>query len=155
MELAHNYRNWPLFVLLLDWAKAYDAVDIKRMLKTLSRLGVPQHFIEILESLYQDPQFVVRDRFGTSEEESQANGLRQGDSISCYLFICLLTVIMLDAEDSWTQQVEARDYVARNDVKEVLGKDFSLYADDSNLLSCSIRSDFAPSSGKLCIMVCF
>ena len=65
-ELAHSYRNWLLFVSLLDWAKAYDKVNIKRMLKALSRLGVPQHFIEVLESLYRDAQFVVRDRFGTS-----------------------------------------------------------------------------------------
>ena len=47
---------------------------------------------------------------------------------------------MLDAEDSWIQTAEERDFVARNDVKNVLGKDFSLYADDSNLLSGCVRT---------------
>ena len=140
VELAHSYKNWPLYVLLLDWAKAYDKVNIGRMLKALRRLGVPQHFIDVLASLYRDPHFVVRDRFGQSKEEAQANGLRQGDGISCYLFICLLTVIMLDAEDSWIQTAEERDFVARNDVKNVLGKDFSIYADDSNLLNGCVRT---------------
>ena len=39
VELAHSYKNWPLYVLLLDWAKAYDKVNIGRMLKALRRLG--------------------------------------------------------------------------------------------------------------------
>jgi len=47
---------------------------------------------------------------------------------------------MRDAEDDWTQIAEERDFVARNDVKNVLGKDVSFYADDSSLLSGCVRT---------------
>ena len=111
------------------------------MLKALRRLGVPQHFIEVLSTLYRDSPFLVRDRFGTPATEPQANGLRQVDGISSYLFICLVTIIMLDAEDVCTQMAEERNFIPRDDVKNVLGKHFSLCADDFNLLRGYVRTN--------------
>ena len=47
-----------------------------------------------------------------------------------FLFIAMLTVIMHDAEKEWTKVAEEKDYIARDTVKNVLGRDFALYADD-------------------------
>ena len=60
--------------------------------------------------------------------------------MSGYLFIALLTVIMKDTEEKWTQEADEKDFVARNTVKEILGLDFALYADDSNLFTGCIRT---------------
>ena len=138
--MSHNLKDFPIFVLLLDWCKAFDKVNISRMLVALKRLGVPEHMIEAIRSLYRSPEFFVEDRFGRSDKAAQAGGLRQGAPMSGYLFICLLTVIMTDAETAWTAEAEEKDYIARNTVKEVLGRDFSLYADDTNLVTACIRT---------------
>ena len=63
------------------------------MLHALRRLGVPQKYLRIIESLYSDVKFFVEDRFSRSTTESQEAGLRQGDGLSCWLFIALLTVV--------------------------------------------------------------
>ena len=74
VEFAHNLRNFPIFVLLLDWCKAFDKVNIDRMLRALVRLGVPSHMIEVIRSLYRDPEFYVQDRFGRSTTAKQRGG---------------------------------------------------------------------------------
>ena len=101
VEFAHNLRDFPIFVLLLDWCKTFDKVNIERMLRALIRLGVPTHIIEIIRSLYQNPEFYVQDRFGRSTTAKQRGGLRQGAPMSGFLFIAMLTVIMHDAEEDW------------------------------------------------------
>ena len=52
--------------------------------------------------------------------------------MSGYLFICLLTVVMIDAMTAWTSEAE--------DKMDALGRDFSLYADDKNLVTAGIRT---------------
>ena len=76
------------------------------MLSALSRLGVPRKYIQIIQSLYSDVTFFVEDRFSRSTTESQNAGLRQGDGLSCWLFIALLSVIMSDAEASWIARAD-------------------------------------------------
>ena len=140
VEFAHNLKNFPIFVLLLDWCKAFDKVNIVRMLRALARLGVPNHMIEVISSLYRDPEFYVQDRFGRSTTAKQRGGLRQGAPMSGFLFIAMLTVIMHDAEKDWTKVAEEKDYIARDTVKNILGRDFALYADDTNLVTGCIRT---------------
>ena len=85
-------------MLLLDWFKTFYKVNIVRMLRALTRLGVPNHMVEVISSLYRDPEFYVQDRFGRSTTAKQSGGLRQGAPVSGFLFIAMLTVIMHDAE---------------------------------------------------------
>ena len=74
VEFAHNLRKFPIFVLLLDWCKAFDKVNIDRMLRALVHLGVPTHMIEVIRSLYRDPEFYVQDRSGRSTTAKQRGG---------------------------------------------------------------------------------
>ena len=113
------------------------------MLRALTRLGVPPHMIEIIHSLYRDPQFFVQDRFGRSNTAKQRGGLRQGAPMSGFLFIAILTLIMHDAEQAWTPEAIEKDYIARDTFKEVLGRDFWLYADDRNFITRCARTNRA------------
>ena len=42
LETAHNLFGLPVYLLLLDWSRAYDRVHIPQVLSALSRLGVPR-----------------------------------------------------------------------------------------------------------------
>ena len=60
--------------------------------------------------------------------------------MSGFLFIAMLTVIMHDAEEEWKKHTVEKDYIARDTVKDILGRDFALYADDTNLVTGCIRT---------------
>ena len=51
-----------LFLVFLDWEKAFDKVDQGKMVEAMGRLGVPAKMSRILASFYNNPQFRVKDR---------------------------------------------------------------------------------------------
>ena len=53
-------------------------------------------------------KFFVSDKWGKSEEKSQAEGLRQGDPLSCFLLVILMTVIMLDVREKYSAECSRR-----------------------------------------------
>ena len=61
-------------------------------------------------------------------------GLRQGDGLSCLLFICVLSVIFYDAEQAWKQA--GAHITDRDRVIEAFDREVAKYAEDSNLFSC-------------------
>ena len=113
--------------MLLDWCKTFDKVNIERLFRALIRLGVPTHMIEVIRSLYRDPELYVQDRFCRSTTAKQRGGLRQGAPMSGFLFIATLTAIMHDAEEDWKRSTIEKDYIARDTVKDILGRDFLRY----------------------------
>ena len=60
--------------------------------------------------------------------------------MSGFLFIAMLTVITHDAEADWKRHSVEKDYIARGTVKDIFGRDFALYADDTNLVTGCIRT---------------
>ena len=64
-------------------------------------------------------------------------GVRQGDGLSCFLFIAVLSVIFYDAERSWRRET-AHDPDSDRIVR-LFGREAAKYADDSNLSSCSVQ----------------
>ena len=116
--------------MLLDWCKTFDKVNIERLFRALIRLGVPTHMIEVKRSLYRDPEFYVQDRFCRTTTAKRRGGLRQGAPMSGFLFIAMLTVIMQDEEEDWKRSTVEKDSIARDTVKDTVGRDFALYADD-------------------------
>ena len=105
------------------------------MLQALTRMGVEKQYIEILDHIYSNKSFFVRDAFGQSQTYKQNTGLAQGDSLSCILLNLLTTVIMHDAEETWSHDPQYDTLF-----EETFGFDHVLYADDTNLLSPTARS---------------
>ena len=85
-----------LFLIFLDWEKAFDKVDQEKLIEAMTRLNVPTKIINILKSFYVNPRFRVKDREGKSDYRRQRAGIRQGCPLSPYLFICLMSVLFND-----------------------------------------------------------
>ena len=88
-----------MYMLLIDWEKAFDKVDQERLIFALERMGIPQRIIGIIKAIYEKPNFAVKDRGRTSTRRRQRAGIRQGCPLSPYLFGIFLTVIMEDVEN--------------------------------------------------------
>ena len=97
-DRAHRDKH-RLYMALLDWEKAFDKIDQDMLLNALWRLNLPEEILWAIASFYDNPQFRIRDREGTSEYRTQKAGIRQGCPLSPYLFILLMTVMFYDIYD--------------------------------------------------------
>jgi len=126
-EATHN----PLFLVFLDWEKAFDRIKQDKLMEALSRMGFPPCYINAIQSLYNNPTFCVKIGEFESTWRTQHRGIRQGCPLSPYLFIILMTVMFRDIHD----ELDLRR-------GRLEGLDFSelLYADDTALITNNVNA---------------
>ena len=127
----HSYDK--LFLVFLDWEKAFDKVDQTLLVRAMERLNIPDKIIKILESLYVDPKFRIKYRQGFSTYRKQNAGIRQGCPLSPYLFICLMTVIFMDIHTEIDHKILGKSIDICRNLWELL------YADDTMLIGTRAR----------------
>ena len=74
-------------VVSLDARKAFDSVSHCYLLKTLKAYDFPQEFIQVFQTLYSNLESVVQVNGHMSTSFSVKNGVKQGDALSCGLFV--------------------------------------------------------------------
>ena len=52
MEKAREFQK-NIYFCFIDYAKAFDCVDHKKLWKTLREMGIPDHLTCLLRNLYQ------------------------------------------------------------------------------------------------------
>ena len=55
-----------IYFHLIDYAKAFDCVDHKKLWKILQEMGIPDHFTCLLRNLYAGQEATVRTGHGTT-----------------------------------------------------------------------------------------
>ena len=91
-ELYERHQA-SLFMVFLDWAKAFDSITHESIISCLERMGVPEQMIKAIEAIYRDPTFQVKDEKSTSTTRKQKRGIKQGCPLSPYLFLIVVTAI--------------------------------------------------------------
>jgi hypothetical protein len=95
LAIEHQLRSKAYgAVVLLDWAKAYDRVLHSWMYKVLARLGFAPRFGAWIRSLYAEAQscFLVNGHISSGVQLKR--GVRQGDSLSCYLYLLVMVPLV-------------------------------------------------------------
>ena len=102
-------------------------------------MGVPQHYLEVLNAIYSRLEFFVWDRWGESKVFNQEEGMRQGDPLSCFLLLLLMTVVMHDAKEQYVHECRDRGLDAsRRETIAIFGFEDVEFADDSNFIQMSL-----------------
>ena len=70
----------------IDYSKAFNCVDHSRLWNTLRNMGVPEHLIALIRSLYANKEAAVRTEYGDTEWFEVRKGVRRGCILSPYLF---------------------------------------------------------------------
>lgn len=93
-----------MIFIALDWAKAFDSISPKALQSALLRFGVSTRFAKVVESIYQNRTFVVRDGRETSASRPQQYGISQGCPLSPFLFSIVMTVLLHDAKSLFAER---------------------------------------------------
>uniref|UniRef100_A0A8B9WGJ3 RNA-directed DNA polymerase n=1 Tax=Bos mutus grunniens TaxID=30521 RepID=A0A8B9WGJ3_BOSMU len=113
-----------IYFCFIDYAKAFDCVDHKKLWKILIGMEIPDHLTCLLKNLYADQEATVRTGHGTTDWFQIGKGVRQ----SCILSPCLFNLYA--------------EYIMRNAGLEeaqagikIVGKNINnfIYADDTTL----------------------
>ena len=93
-------HNFPVWIALVDFEKAFDTVEHGSLWTVLQSQGVPDHYISLLEKLYTG--LVATVSAGVrSRPFPVLRGVKQGDPISALLFIAVMQACFDELQLKW------------------------------------------------------
>lgn len=95
-ELVKDYHKEavsPRCVMKIDISKAFDSVQWAFVLESLAALGFPDRFIHWIKLCITTPSFSVQVNGDLAGYFQSSRGLRQGCSLSPYLFVMCMNVL--------------------------------------------------------------
>ena len=83
MERSTEYQR-PIYNIMcfIDYGKAFDCVDDPTLWNMMEEMGIPEHMVQVIRSLYANQEV----KYGDTESFSIGKGVRQGCVLSPYLF---------------------------------------------------------------------
>ena len=113
-----------IYFCFIDYAKAFDCVDHKKLWKIIQEMGIPEHLTCLLRNLYVDQEATVRSGHGTIDWFQIGKGVHQGCILSPCLFNLYSEYIMRNAG---LEEAQAGIKIARRNISNLR------YADDTSL----------------------
>ena len=115
-----------IYFCFIDYAKAFDCVDHKKLWKILKEMGIPAHLTCLLRNLYSGQEATVRPGHGTTDWFQIGKGICQGWILSPCFFSFYAEYIMRKAG---LEEAQAGIKIARRNVNNLR------YADDTTLMA--------------------
>ena len=125
IEKAREFQK-NIYFCFIDYAKAFDCVDHRRMFKILKEMGIPDHLTCLLRNLYAGQEATVRTRHGTTDWFHIRKGVCQGCILSPCLFNFCAEYIMWNAG---LDEAQAEIKIAGRNINNLR------YADDTTLMA--------------------
>ena len=85
IEKAREFQK-NFYFCFIDYTKAFDCVDHKKLWKILKEMGIPDHLTCLLRNLYAGHEATVRTGHGTTAWFQIGKGVHQGCILSPCLF---------------------------------------------------------------------
>ena len=115
-----------IYFCCINYAKAFDCVDHKKLWKILKEMGIPDHLICLLRILYVGQEATVRTGRETTDWFQIGKGVGQGCILSPCLFNLYGEYIMRNAG---LEETQAGIKIARRNINHLR------YADDTILMA--------------------
>ena len=96
MEKAREFQK-NIYFCFIDYAKAFDCVDHKKLWKILKGMGIPDHLSCLLRNLYAGQEATVRTGHETTDLFQIGKGVGQGYILSPCLLNLYAEYIMRNA----------------------------------------------------------
>ena len=131
IEKAREFQK-NIYFYFIDYAKAIDCVDYNKLWKILKEMGLPDHLICLLKSLYAGQEATIGTGRGTTDWFQIGKGVCQG----CILSPCLFN---LDAE-----------YIMRNAAQDEAQAGIKIAGRHINNLRNINNLQMTPAYGRKC-----
>ena len=79
-------KTKPVALIFLDVRKAFDSVSHQSLLLAARRAGVPEGLLAYIQTVYRTSTLKIHAGGEVSENIRPAQGVKQGDPLSCFLF---------------------------------------------------------------------
>lgn len=138
-------HNQPLYIVFVDFTKAFDTVGRRGLWQLLHKYGCPEKFTTMIESLHTGMTARVREAGERSNSFPVSNGVKQGCVLAPTLFSIFLSAMLDEAfrdvgEGVYIQSRQEADlfnashFKAKTKSKKILVREL-LFADDSALVA--------------------
>ena len=124
LERTKKHQNEVHFCFI-DYSKAFDSVHQGKMSNVLKEMSVQQHLIVLMSNLYPGQEAATKTEYGKIEWFPIGKGVRQGCTLSMYLFHLYAERIIREAE---LDEDEGKIKIGGRKVNNLR------YADDTTLL---------------------
>ena len=125
MRKAREFQK-NIYFCFIDYAKAFDCVNINKLWKILKEMGIPDHLTCLLRNLYAGQEATVRTGHGTTDWFQIGKGVCQGCILSPCLFNFYAEYILRNAG---LDEAQAGIKIARTNINNLR------YADDTTLMA--------------------
>ena len=115
-----------IYFCFIDYAKAFDCVDHKKLWKIIQVMGIPDNLTCLLRNLYAGQEATVRNGHGTTDWLQIEKEVRQGCVLSPFLFNSYAEYIMRNAG---LKEAQAGIKTAGRNINNLS------YADDTTLMA--------------------
>jgi len=138
-----------LYLVFIDFTKAFDTVCRDSLWELLRKLGCPDKFVNIIKSFHDGMTARVVNLAGLSDQFTVQNGTKQGCVLAPLLFNIFYAAMLLDAFHSNDPGINIhyrtdggifnlRRLATKSKITELLARDL-LYADDCALAAHSLQ----------------
>ena len=117
-----------IYFCFIDYTKAFDCVDHKKLWKILKEMGIPDHLTCLLRNLYAGQEAAVRTGHGTTDWFQIEKGVSQGCILSLCLFNLYAEYVM---QNAGLDEAQAGIKTAGRSINNLR------YADDTTLMAKS------------------
>ena len=124
--IIEKAREFQKNICFIDYAKAFDCVDHKKLWKILEEMGIQDHLTSLRKNLYAGQEATVRTGHGTIDRFQIEKGVRQGCVLSPCLFNLYAEYIMQNAR---LDEAQVRINIARRNINNLR------YANDTTLMA--------------------
>ena len=126
IEKTRKFQEKNIYFCFIDYAKDFDCVDHNKLWKILQEMGITDHLTCLLGNLYADQEATVRIRHEITDCFQRGKGIRQGCTLSPYIFDLYAEYIMRNAG---LVEAQAGIKIARRNINNLS------YADDTTLMA--------------------
>jgi hypothetical protein len=115
--------NADIHQLFIDYKQAYDSINRQQMYKIMKEFGIPEKLINLVKMTLRRTLNKVQISGKLSDSFETTRSLRQGDTLSIFLFSIMLEKVIRNTELSPGGSIftRTRQYMAYADDMAVIG----------------------------------
>ena len=118
----------------MDLEKAYDRVPREELWYCMTKSGMAEKYVRLVQDMYEGSETVVRCAIGATKSFKVKVGLHQGSALSSFLFAVIMDTLTDEVrrEPPWTM-LFADDIVIRENTREEVEWRLEIYVTQCTL----------------------